>query len=66
MHSFAQTSGSSWRTPRRIGHYVHFLMWGVAPHRIDVYIGDGQETRRNNYNMSQPQYNHVNVNVIVM
>ena len=31
-----------------------------------MYTGDGQETRRNNYNTSQPQYNHVNANVIVI
>ena len=41
-------------------------MWGVAPHKIDVCTGDGQETRRNNYNTSQPQYNPVQVNVIVI
>ena len=41
-------------------------MCGVAPHRFDLYMGDGQETRRNNYNMSQPQYNYVNVNLIVI
>ena len=42
------------------------LMWGVAPHRIDTHMGDGQETRRNDYNMSQAQYNHDNVNVNVI
>ena len=42
------------------------MMWGVAPHRIDTHVGDGQETRRNHYNTSQPQYNGRNVNVIVM
>ena len=43
-----------------------FLMWGVAPHRIDAHMRDVQETRRNDYNASQPYYNHGNVNVIVM
>ena len=42
------------------------LMWGVAPHMIDVRMRDGQEMRRNHYNTSQPQYNHVNVNVMIM
>ena len=41
-------------------------MWGVAPHSIDAHMGDGQETRRNDYNTSQPQYDHDNVNVIVI
>ena len=41
-------------------------MWGVAHHKMDVHMRDGKETRRSHYNTSQPQYNHVNVNVIVM
>ena len=42
------------------------VMWGVAPHSIDVHTGDGQETRRSHYNTSQSQYNGRNVNIIVM
>ena len=41
-------------------------MWGAAPHRIDVHTRDGQETRRNNYNTSKPQYNYVKANIIVI
>ena len=41
-------------------------MWGVAPQRVDAHMGDGQETRRDHYHASQPQYNPINVNVIVM
>ena len=41
-------------------------MWGVAPHKIDAHMRDVQETRRNDYTTSQPHYNHINGNVIVM
>ena len=46
--------------------WCEVLMWGVAPHRIDAHMRDVHETRRNDYTTSQPYYNHVNVNVIVM
>ena len=26
--------------------WVRLLMWGVAPHRIDAYTRDGQETQK--------------------
>ena len=49
-----------------MGNELYWMMWGVAPHRIDAHMRDVQETRRNDYTTSQPHYNYVNVNGIVM